>query len=56
MTLCRRCGIALTHEATIAMGICGACLLACEGMPSVLPRPRYGQDRTPDTPPPPRIE
>ena len=46
MKVCRRCGIVLANEATIAMGICGSCLLRLENRPAIFPRPRYGVTAT----------
>ena len=40
--MCRKCGIILSNEATISMGICGSCLIELENRPGILPRPKYG--------------
>ena len=53
---CRRCGIALTQEATRSMGICGSCIMEMENRPSVLPRPKYGKSLVTDKSQEPRIE
>jgi hypothetical protein len=55
MKVCRRCGIVLTMQATIAMGICGACLLELENRPAILPRPKYGKSLATDKPQYPEI-
>jgi len=50
LIVCRRCGIPLTTSATIAMGICGSCLILLETRPSIVPRPKYGNTLVTDTP------